>query len=39
MHVAEVNPSVFINSSDGSLNEADLAFKYTILFANRRTFY
>ena len=39
MHVLEVNPSVFLNSSDGSLNEADLAFKYTILFANRRTFY
>jgi len=39
MLVAEFNPSVFINSSDGSLNEADLAFKYTILFANRRTVY
>ncbi len=39
MQVFEFNPSVFLNSSDGSLNEADLAFKYSILFANRRTFY
>ena len=39
MMVAEVNPSVFINESDGSLNEADLGLKYSILFANRRTFY
>ena len=39
MHVLELNPSVFLNSSDGSLNEADLAFKYSILFANRRSFF
>lgn len=39
MLVAEFNPSVFLNERDGSLNEADLGFKYSILFANRRTFY
>jgi len=39
MLVAEFNPSVFLNENDGSLNEADLGFKYSILFANRRTFY
>jgi Domain of unknown function (DUF5916)/Carbohydrate family 9 binding domain-like len=39
MLVAEFNPSVFLNEKDGSLNEADLGLKYSILFANRRTFY
>ena len=39
MMVPELNSSVFLNESDGSLNEADLAIKYSILFANRRTFY
>lgn len=38
MYVMEANPSIFLNK-DGSLNEADLGLKYTILFANRRTFY
>jgi hypothetical protein len=38
MHVLEANPAIFCND-DGSLNEADLGLKYTILFSDRRTFY